>query len=237
MKSTVTLALVALVVGATQLCADTWNKKTKVTFSAPVEIPGPQTKGGVVVLPPGTYVFRLLDSPSNRHILQVLNPAETKVYSTILAINDYRLNASSKTVVYFSERKAGAPTAIKAWFYPGDNFGQRLVYPKVAATQIAAVVNQPVPSHEADVKVAEETKTEAVPVVVQTPAKQEVAYAPSQFTNDATDTAGVDGTAVKPAEPTPKPLPKTASPIYLIGLMGFVLLLIATLTRKAIRQN
>ena len=39
--------------------ADEWNKKTVVTFSAPVEVPGK-------VLPEGTYVFKLADSQSNR---------------------------------------------------------------------------------------------------------------------------------------------------------------------------
>ena len=39
--------------------ADDWNKKTTVTFSAPVEVPGV----GAQILPAGTYVFKLLDSP------------------------------------------------------------------------------------------------------------------------------------------------------------------------------
>ena len=62
------LALVALAFppGAK---ADEWNKKTTVTFSAPVEIPGV----GAQVLPAGTYVFKLLDSQSDRHIVQIFN--------------------------------------------------------------------------------------------------------------------------------------------------------------------
>ena len=49
------------------------------------------------------------------------------VYSTILAIPDYPFNASSQTVMYFSEQRAGSPPPIKAWFYPGDNYGHRFV--------------------------------------------------------------------------------------------------------------
>src|ERR1044072_2704109 len=71
---------------ATTVFADTYNKKTKVTFSGPVQIPSPHSKSGVVPLPPGTYVFKLQDSSSQRHIVTVTDLRETKVISTILAI-------------------------------------------------------------------------------------------------------------------------------------------------------
>jgi len=217
--------------------ADTWNKKTKVTFSAPVQIPGPHTPSGVISLGAGSYIFKLVDSASNRHIVQVTNVRENRVYSTILAIPDYRLNASSKTVMYFSERKSGAPMAIKSWFYPGDNFGQRFVYPKVKAVEIAAAVNQPVPSHAPEVKVIERTKIVEVPVYIQTPAKQEVAYAPAVFEkHDAADTAGEDGEAVKEADTAAKSLPRTASPLPFFGLMGLLAVGASLALRRAAAQ-
>src|ERR1035441_1302094 len=52
--------------------ADPWNKKTTVTFSGPVEIPGVHLAGWGV-LPAGTYVFKILDSQSDRHIVQIFN--------------------------------------------------------------------------------------------------------------------------------------------------------------------
>ena len=61
--------------------ADEWNDKTVMTFSAPVEIPGVHLKGWGV-LPAGTYVFKLLDSQSDRHIVQIFNKDETVVYAT-----------------------------------------------------------------------------------------------------------------------------------------------------------
>jgi LPXTG-motif cell wall-anchored protein len=230
---------IALAACTTVVNADTWNKMTKVTFSAPVQVPGPAAQGGVVTLPAGTYVFRLQDSPSQRHVVEVTNTRGDRVYSTILAINDYRVNASSKTIMYFSERASGTPPAIKAWFYPGDNYGQRFVYPKVQATQIAATVNQPVPSHE--MKVVEKTTVEQAPVKIETPAKQETTYTAATFDkHDATDTAGVDGEAVKqPAAPAATTttasadrLPKTASSLQLMGLAGLLLLAISFLLRR-----
>src|ERR1043165_2685281 len=70
--------------------AQRYDKKTTVTFSAPVEIPGVDAQ----VLPAGTYIFKLLDSLSDRHIVQVFNKDETHVFSTILAIPNYRLKAT-----------------------------------------------------------------------------------------------------------------------------------------------
>jgi hypothetical protein len=230
-KFSIAASLFGLVLAGSALQADVWNKKTKVTFNTPVEIPGPHTQNGVIALTPGTYVFRLVDSNSDRHIVEVTNAAETKVISTILTINDYRLNASSKTVMYFSERASGAPPALKSWFYPGDNFGQRFIYPKPKAVQLATVLNEPVPSHNETV--IEKTKYVAVPIYIQTPAKKEVAYDSSTLAkNDSDDAAGVDGEAVKPAAAPAEKLPKTASDLPLIAIFGFSLFALSLLSRR-----
>lgn len=104
--------------------ADPWNKKTIVTFGDSVEIPGQ-------VLQPGTYVFKLLDSPSNRHIVQIWTEDETFLITTILAVPAYRVNLWDEPMFTFDERPsdAPAPQALHTWFYPGDNFGQEFVYP------------------------------------------------------------------------------------------------------------
>lgn len=64
--------------------ADSWDKKTIVTFGDSVEIPGQ-------ALPAGTYVFRLANSSSNRHIVQVWSGDESQLVDTLLAVSDYRL--------------------------------------------------------------------------------------------------------------------------------------------------
>jgi hypothetical protein len=229
----ITASLLCLAAAGT-LSADTWNKKTKVTFSGTVQIPAASSKAGVVDLPAGTYIFRLDDSHSSRHTVQVTNERGNRVYSTILAIPDYRLNATSKTVMYFSERPAGTPPAIKSWFYPGDNFGHRFVYPKAQAVQIAAEVKQPVPSHT--IPVVEPEKPEAPEVKIQTPAKEERPYVAQTFDKvDATDTAGVEGEAVRtpaPVETAARKLPVTASPIHAMGLLGALLTAAALMLRR-----
>src|SRR5580700_10242245 len=120
--------------------ADDWNDKTVITFSGPVEIPGVHLKGWGV-LPAGTYVFKLVDSQSDRHIVQIFSADEKTVYATILAIPNYRLKVTGKTVITFRERPAGEPEALRAWFYPGRAWGEEFVYPKTVAIEIAKSTN------------------------------------------------------------------------------------------------
>jgi hypothetical protein len=66
------------------------------------------------------------------------------VYTTILAIPNYRMKATDKTVMTFGERAAGEPQAIRAWFYPGRQWGEEFVYPKYRAVELAKITHQPV---------------------------------------------------------------------------------------------
>ncbi len=59
------------------------------------------------------------------------------VYATILAIPNYRLKVTGKTVITFRERPAGQPEALRAWFYPGKNRGEEFVYLRTVAIKIA----------------------------------------------------------------------------------------------------
>jgi hypothetical protein len=102
--------------------ADAWDKKTVVTFSDSVEIPGQ-------VLPAGTYVFKLANSISDRHIVQIWTGDETQLLATLMTVPDYRLDPPDKTIFEFDERPGDSPMAIHSWFYPGDNMGQQFLYP------------------------------------------------------------------------------------------------------------
>lgn len=224
--------------------ADAWDRKTVVTFSGPVEIPGVHLKGWGV-LPAGTYVFKILDSASNRHIVQIFSRDEKTVYATILAIPNYRLQATDKTVITFRERPAGQPEALRAWFYPGRNWGEEFVYPKAKALELAKATNTPVlftPTEVPfEVAVPIRTATEPVvaelkraPVMAVTPAGEEV-----QLAQVVTPPPAAEMAAEPPARPAaaaepqvaatpvvaPEPmLPATASTLPLIGLFGLLAL-------------
>lgn len=202
--------------------ADASDKKTIVTFSQPVEIPGV----GAQVLPAGTYVFKLLDSSSNRNIVQIFNKEQNRVYATILAIPNFRLQATDKTVITFGERAAGTPEAIRAWFYPGANWGQEFVYPKTRAVELAKITHQPVLAMPAELasnltqpaQSVDEPPVVALkqaPVTAVKPTGDEVAIA-EVIELPPVQTAW----AMKPE--VTKHLPKTASPLPLAGLVGLL---------------
>ena len=220
----VVATIICLTLGAlalpSRVNADAWDKKTIVTFSQPVEIPGRQ------VLPAGTYVFKLLDSSSDRNIVQIFNKDQTHVYATILAIPNSRLQATDKPVVTFRERPAGKPEAIRAWFYPGANWGQEFVYPKTRAIELAKITHQPVlampaelaPNLTTPAKSVDEPPVVALkeaPVTAVKPTGDEVAIA------EVIELPPVQTASAMKPEVT-KQLPKTASPLPLVGLIGLL---------------
>jgi hypothetical protein len=103
--------------------ADEWNKETVVTFSAPIEVPGKE-------LPPGTYVFKLADSDSNRDIVEIFTKDQQHLLTTCIAVPKARLTPADTTIVTFEEKPTGTPEAVKSWFYPGETDGLEFVYSK-----------------------------------------------------------------------------------------------------------
>jgi hypothetical protein len=220
--------------------ADDWNNKTVITFSGPVEIPGVHLTG-FGTLPAGTYVFKLLDSRSDRHIVQIFSEDMKTVYATILAIPNFRLQATDKTVITFSERPAGEPEALRAWFYPGKNWGDEFVYPKARAMEIAKTAKMPVlfTPVEIALEVAEPIKTPDAPVVMELKRAPVMAFQPS---GEQVELASVVTAppAELPVATTPMPaadvLPATASSMPLIGLMG-LLALAGALSLRSIEKR
>lgn len=222
-------ALCLAVLGATfspSASADTWDKKTTITFSGPVEIPGVHLQG-YGVLPAGTYVFKVLDSNSDRHIVQIFSKDELTVYATILAIPNYRLQSTDKTVMTFRERPAGQPEALRAWFYPGKQWGEEFVYPKARAIALAKETNTPVLFTPAEItpEVTVAIRTPQEPVVVQLQKAPVMAAQPSgeavQLAQVITPVPATEFVAQNiPPAAIPATLPATGSSLPLIALLG-----------------
>jgi hypothetical protein len=155
MKSQIAAGAIALITLMGIASADPWNKKTKLDVKETILIPGKE-------LPPGKYVMKLMDSQSNRHIVQIMNEDESKLEATILAIPNYRLQPSGDTELRYWETTAGTPPALRAWFFPGDNFGQEFAYPKDVASKIAAANSAKVPWYDASGQDADALKTTEV---------------------------------------------------------------------------
>ncbi len=219
---TLNIVLVALVltfvgaIFASGTQANDWNKVTVMTFSQPIEIPGQ-------ILPAGTYTVKLVNIDTDRHVVQFLDADGTKVIATVLAINDWRLHPTGQTVVKFAERSGDNPEAMKAWFYPGDNFGQEFVYPKHRAIELAVVVKEPIPALAEDTAPAD---LATASIVAITPEQKEVPVTEAiQTTQPAADSTPLV------AENTTS-LPKTASSLPLIALLGFASLSAAFVIKR-----
>jgi hypothetical protein len=190
-------------------------KRTTVTFSQQVEIPGQ-------FLPAGTYTIELVDSQSYRHIVRFFNADRTRVVATVLAIPNLRLKTTGKPVMTFAERPINSPEALKAWFYSGDNFGQEFVYPKLRAIELAQVTKEPVLAFATEPKTTEELKT--VPLVAETPAREEVQL------SEVVETPPV--LVAENRAPEAQELPKTASLIPLIVMLGLASLGLAFTVKR-----
>ncbi|MDZ4803062.1 MAG: hypothetical protein SGI92_33300 [Bryobacteraceae bacterium] len=212
-------------VSTTGLMADQWNKRTILTVNEAIQVPGK-------VLQPGKYVMRLLDSPSNRHIVQIFNEREDQLQTTILAIPNYRLQPTGKTEFQWWEVPAGQPKAMRAWFYPGDNFGQEFAYPKTEAVAIAANVTESVPTTYATT----ETELTTARVATIDKAGTEKELDRQTYQQPRTEVARRRATPVEMAQSnTPAPstqeepmrartLPRTGSELPIFGLAGFLAL-------------
>ena len=209
--------------------ADDWNKKTVLTVNEPIQMPSCCTPDHTVTLQPGEYVMLLVDSLSDRHIVRVFDKDQKNVITTILAIPNYRLQPTGKTVLQYWEVPAGHPKALRAWFYPGDNFGQEFAYHKRTATEIAAYVKTPVPAIAFETVTADDLKTAPLVIVDDSGKTTELAQAapPPQAQPTAQSEPSQPRETARVAErqepaPAEKSLPHTASAMPLLGLVGLL---------------
>jgi hypothetical protein len=223
------LAAVVLAASISVVHADTWDKKTTVSFSQPVEVPG-------AILQPGKYVMKLVNSQSDRHVVQFMNERQNRVYASAIAVPAYRTQITDRTVITFYEAAAGRPEPIRNWYYPGDNFGQEFVYSKEHLRDIAAA--QPATSGFEATPVA---AAEPVPEGESAPVAAAI-QPPAQDTDESTAPVEIaQATPPKPEEPAlappqtapaPAELPKTDGNFAGIALMGLMSLGGAITARK-----
>jgi hypothetical protein len=110
--------------------ADEENEASTLTFSQPIQVPGQ-------VLPAGTYLFRLVDTDSNQHMVQILNAKENTVYATLHTVTTERPEATDDTALAFADQGPGKPDVLLKWFYPGRLTGNEFVYSKQSEKDLA----------------------------------------------------------------------------------------------------
>lgn len=213
----------AISVLAVRAKADAWDKKTILTVNQPIQVEE-------TYLDSGTYVLKLLGSNSNRHVVQIFNSDQSHLINTFLAIPNYRLQPTGKSRFAFYETPPGTARALRAWFYPGDNFGQEFRYPKelrqiaMAAPQVTRPP-QPLPPPVVTEPTREAPQAVNEPVPQSEPPAREEPVIIAQ----AAPPPPPQGQSTEPVrEPLkaeePRELPQTATPYPLIGLGGVLLL-------------
>ena len=203
--------------------ADTWDKKTILTVNQTIQVTD-------TVLEPGQYVFKLVNSSSDRHIVQIFNAEQNHVYATILAIPKQRMEPTGDSQFTFYETPSGTARAMRAWFYPGDTIGQEFPYPKhlkeVAMVETSAAPAPP-PAPAAPVAQPAEPAPVPQPQAMTHDEDREPAAEPPPA--DVAPTPPPPAATPAPApepQPTPPPaqeLPKTSSLYPLVGMLGGVL--------------
>ena len=170
------------------------NKMNHLTFSHPVQVPG-------ATLPAGSYTFSLMSGPSaNRRIVRVTSRSDDdKVFATILTISDYRPETIKYRAIALGKKGCADAIPIKAWFYPGERYGYRFIYPEEQAAEIASACNEPVPETSSEAAKNSNLDPSQFPTLeksdvrIITPSKQEEKYDTSELTSgDKADQSGFD---------------------------------------------
>jgi hypothetical protein len=235
------LVLAVLAVLAGRATAQNLNtmERSFLTFSTAVELPG-------VTLEPGTYVFKLADSPS-RNVVQVWDKDEKNMIGHWTFVQAERPRVTEETVVMFKETADGATPAVQYWYFPGEKIGKEFIYPDDQAERIAARTGATVRSdaNQASAEIAVPTPepvaeapaavAEAPAVVAEAPAEapEPVAAAEPEPAPAVVEERQIATAPAPQAEPAPAPravgtsgqadeLPRTASPLALTGLLGLL---------------
>jgi len=177
--------------------ADDYDKKTIITITEPLEVPG-------IVLQPGKYVFKLLNSSSNRHIVEVMNERMDHLYALTFTAAARKIQPKGRTVLTFYEGKGDQPHAIRQWYWPGELDGQEFLYPRKQAERISAVAGVKIP--EGPIPTAKESGQN---LIADNAEKEESKVVLESRAVEPAPTTTTVVTAQAAPQPAPEPEPRT----------------------------
>ncbi len=117
--------------------ADETNELTRITFSAPVQIPGQ-------VLPAGTYIFEKADPSGDQNLVRIFNADRNVLYATLQTVSAERREPTGDTAITMATPESGGPEMLVKWFYPGELIGHEFMYSKQQEQQIAHATEETV---------------------------------------------------------------------------------------------
>jgi len=146
------LGILVLAFAATAM-GSPWNQRTKMTVNQPIEIPG-------MALPAGEYIFETVDASSDNRIIEVKRADSGELLRTVLSIPNKRLTNVQGAEFRFYETAPDTPPALRAWFYPGREYGHEFVYPESRALELARETHRNVPSAPDDTYTTDPVKSD-----------------------------------------------------------------------------
>jgi hypothetical protein len=181
-------------------------------------------------------------SESTRHVMEVTAKDSTnKNYGHFITISAERPKPSQEAELRFLETPAGQPAAVKTWWYPGERTGREFIYPREQARRIAQRTNQPVlttqdasasSAQKSDADLAYVSPTGAVTPLTDEQINDLVGVAANTPPVGASAPARAPAQEGTTAANTRTRLPKTATPLAGIGLMGLISLLGAAAVKR-----
>jgi hypothetical protein len=112
--------------------AQTHERITYFTFSDTVMLPG-------MTLPPGTYMFSIVDPAVSRRVVRVANREGTHTYGLLMTVGANRHVPAEEPELHFLEARAGSPLPVSMWWYPGDTVGREFIYSDEEEMQLAGL--------------------------------------------------------------------------------------------------
>jgi hypothetical protein len=225
MSRFIVLSALALFIAVPAVNAQMIPETSTLIVDQPVDIGG-------TVLQPGTYMIQSHGETRDRSVVRVTSPDGTKTYATALTVSHHMEAKDSMPATEFVYYPAGEgqPRALRTW-YPSDPVRKYdaydIVYSESRAKQLARLAKGPVVSYRDQVQVADYNTTELQQV---TPDEQVQVWTPPTPVITETETRT---TTTQIADAGPMELPRTASNIPMIALLGVVALGAAAAVRVA----
>ena len=238
---------VVLLTAAGAAAQTTQDRVTNVTFSGPVAIPGK-------TLPAGTYQFKLFDSPADRHIVQVFGQDQKLIATLLAVPAERPEERGKPVVTFKETRADQPPAVrywFYAGERSGNEFvypksqaltiaqasGEPVMAMETESSDIEALKKADVSKVTGTAEPATTTTTAPTTTTTTAPtttAPTTAAPQPRPTTEPTTTAPPVSAPTAEPAPPAPqapvgtsgraKALPKTASPLPAVGLIGLLAL-------------
>jgi hypothetical protein len=214
------LCLAGIGMGATASRAEDSAKKATLTINALMQLPG-------TTVAAGSYVFKQSGEQAGWNIVQVYNQDESSLVTTLLAYPNPTLSSNGRTILIYPQSTDGRTQVMEAFFFDNDPVAQQLAYPKKTADEIGAANHVRVPT--TGTSDAYPSSLPSGSSSWSAPLNQDAAQTPAQTSSE---------------EPAPnastsksEPLPQTASPLPLIGLIGLLAIVGIVVLRRISRAS